>query len=141
MTSAIYLVIIAFALHPACPYNEIKRLMREADIVLHVESFDETQIKLVRLSFSTKITDCMQSGSMMMAIGPMSVASISYANNVPGCVVVNDLKNIDATIRSLINSKSTILKNAEKTNNFAKENIILDKIQKRLRNDFNSLLG
>lgn len=131
----------ASALHPACPYNEIKRLMREADIVLHVESFDETQIQLVRLSFSTKITDCMQSGSMMMAIGPMSVASISYANNVPGCVVVNDLKKIDAAILSLVNSKSTILKNAEKTNNFAKDNIIIDKIQKRLRNDFNSLLG
>ncbi len=41
-------------------YDEIKHIMHEADVVLHVESFDEKSIETVKYSFSTKIIDCLQ---------------------------------------------------------------------------------
>lgn len=126
-------------LHKPRPYEEIKQLMKEADIVLHVESFNEEQIKLVRLSFSTKITDCMQSGSMMMAIGPESVASIDYAKGVPGCIVVNNLNNLEDTIRRILKCKTIIIKNAAKTYEFAKKNFEIKQLRNRLKSEFESL--
>lgn len=127
-------------LHKARSFEDIKQIMRESDIVLHVESFDEEQMKLVRLSFSTKITDCMQSGSMMMAIGPDAVASIDYATRLPGCVVVNNLDNLESTIRGLLDSNNTIVENAAKTNRFAKENVEINQLRNRLKSEFESLL-
>ena len=129
----------ASTLHKARSFEDIKQIMREADIVLHVESFDEEQMKLVRLSFSTKITDCMQSGSMMMAIGPEIVASIDYATRLPGCVVVNNLDNLDKTIRGLLDCNNTIIENAAKTNRFALKNVELNQLRNRLKSEFESL--
>ena len=129
----------ASRLHKAKPYEEIKQIMKESDIVLHVESFDEEQMKRVRLSFSTKITDCMQSGSMMMAIGPDTVASIDYASRIPGCIVINNIDNIKNTISHLLESNSIILDNAAQTNEFAKKYIDIGQVRNRLKSDFESL--
>lgn len=130
----------ASTLHAARPYEEIKQMMREADIVLHVESFDEEQMKLVRLSFSTKITDCMQSGAMMLAIGPPSVASIDYATRVPGCVVVNDLEKLDETVQSLVANSTLIIDNAAKTNKFAMEHVELSQLRNKIHMEFENLI-
>lgn len=128
-------------LHKARPFNEIKKIMHEADVVLHVESFDNEQMKLVRLSFSTKITDCMQSGAMMMAVGPDCVASIDYANRVPGCVVVNNLDSLEGVILGLVNSTSTIINNAAKTNEYAKEKVEISRLRKRMHSEFAALIN
>ncbi len=129
------------ALHSALPYEEIKKIMMAADVVLHVESFDSKQMELVRLSFSTKITDCMQSGAMMMAIGPNGIASIDYANNVPGCVVVNNLANLQSEISRIVSNPATIIKNATLTNDYALANIEIGKRRNHLRKEFNSLIS
>lgn len=131
----------ASTLHKARPFDEIKQIMRDADIVLHVESFNKEQMKLVRLSFSTKITDCMQSGSMMMAIGPNTIASIDYATHVPGCIVINNLENLENTIKVLVNHHSVILENAAKTNKYAKENIEIYSLRNRMRSEFTRLIN
>ena len=127
-------------LHNARPFEEIKQIMKDADIVLHVESFDEEQMKIVRLSFSTKITDCMQSGSMMMAIGPDSVASIDYATRIPGCVVVSNLTTLEETVRELVNNHSIIINRASKTNGFAVEKVEINQLRNRLKSEFELLL-
>lgn len=130
----------ASTLHKACSFGDIKKIMMDADVVLHVESFDEEQMELVRLSFSTKITDCMQSGSMMMAIGPKSVASIDFAAHVPGCVVVNDLNDLDDTVKMIVDNGYIIIENAKKTNAFAMECFELNNLRRRLYSEFKSLI-
>ena len=127
-------------LHKARPFEEIKQIMKDADVVLHVESFDEEQMKLVRLSFSTKITDCMQSGAMMLAIGPDSVASIDYVSHVPGCVVVNDLEKLDETVQSLVANRTLIIDNAAKTNKFAMEHVELSQLRNKIHMEFENLI-
>lgn len=131
----------ASTLHKARQFDEIKQIMKDADVVLHVESFDEEQMKLVRLSFSTKITDCMQSGSMMMAIGPDSVASIAYAREVPGCVIVNNLSDMYDIVQELVDSPSTIIENAIKTNEYSKKNIEIAQCRNRLKSEFEFLIN
>lgn len=130
----------ASTLHKTRSFDEIKQIMKDADVVLHVESFDEEQMKLVRLSFSTKITDCMQSGAMMLAIGPPSVASIDYATSVPGCVVVNDLEKLDETVQSLVANSTLIIDNAAKTNKFAMEHVELSQLRNKIHMEFENLI-
>ncbi len=124
------------------PFSEIKEIMHSCDIVLHVESFDRKQMDLVRLSFSTKITDCMQSGSVMMAIGPAGIASIEYPkNSIPGAIVVNSLDELPNVIGSIVESPEQLNTRAEAMNQFAKEAAEISKVRNRLRTDFVELLN
>ncbi len=116
------------------PYGEIKQILSNSDIVLHVESFDPKQIEVVKYSFSTKLIDCMQSGSVMMAIGPDSTSSIKYAMRVPGSITVADLSTLEATVDKL--AKDNLFEMAQKTREFAVKNHSADNLRERLIKDF-----
>lgn len=132
----------ASCLNDPKPFSEIKEIMHSSDIVLHVESFDKEQMDVVRLSFSTKITDCMQSGSVMMAIGPAGIASIEYPkNSIPGAIVVNSLDELPNVVRSIVDNPEQLISRAEEMNQFAKEAAEISKVRNRLRTDFVELLN
>jgi hypothetical protein len=128
-------------LFPAKPYAEIIRIMKAADIVLHVESFDQKQMDVVRYSFSTKITDCMQSGAMIMAIGPDSLASIDYLANVPGTIVVTDVRKLERILSELLNNPQSILENAHAANVFARKELAINTVRNKLHNEFYALVN
>ena len=127
------------SLNPPKPYEEIQMMMNSSDIVLHVESFDQKQIEYVHYSFSTKITDCLQSGAMVLAIGPECIASIDFLKKVPGVVVVTDLKSLAPTLSSIINNAQTISSKAIQTNEYARSNLSIDRVRSRLQNDFTEI--
>ena len=120
------------------PYVEILRIMQEADIVLHVESFDDEQQRIVRYSFSTKIIDCLQSESVFLCIGPKGIASIEYAKKIPGAIVVDDINNLEAALERIGNTELKEL--AQLTNCFAKENHTISQTTERLENELRSLV-
>lgn len=120
------------------PYEEIKRIMDKSDMVLHVESFKESEIKKVRYSFSTKIIDCLQSKSVFMVIGPKGIASVEYARKIPGVVTVDSPDGIYASLCEL--AEKDLHESANLTLEFSQENHNLSQIQTKLRNDF-ILLG
>lgn len=128
------------SLYPPKPYAEIKDILNSSDIVLHVESFDKEQERIVRLSFSTKITDCLQSGSMVMGIGPTSVASIDFLKNTPGVITITDTNQIVNKLQSLAENSQTILENAKITHEYAREEMSMSRVQKRLQNDLIGLV-
>lgn len=72
------------------PYDEVCKEMDKSDMALFIESFDRRYVRLTRLSFSTKIIDCMQSTAAILAIGPQDIAPIDYLlrNNL-GYVISN----------------------------------------------------
>lgn len=117
------------------PYEEIKQIMREADIVLHVESFEKKEIETVRYSFSTKIIDCIQSGTQVLGIGPKGIASIEYLKKVEGTIVVDDKTKIESTVRNIGQNENKIIKNAFCTRSYALEHHNIDDVQKKLRED------
>ena len=127
-------------LHPSKPYSEITTILKDADIVLHVESFDREQREVVRYSFSTKITDCLQSGAMVMAIGPDDIASIDFMKRVPGAIVVTDMQNLGSVLLSLLQNPQSILDNARFANAFARREMCIEGVRLRLQNDFDSLI-
>lgn len=121
------------------PYDEIKEILHSTDIVLHVESFEQKQIDYVHYSFSTKIMDCLQSGSVTMAIGPAGIASIEYIRKIPGAIVVDGLQNVQSVLNDVIQHKSELNIMAEKSRAFAVQNHDVHTVRSRLRADFERL--
>ena len=120
-------------------YEEIKQIMHEADVVLHVESFEEQQKDTVRYSFSTKIIDCLQSGSQVLGIGPAGISSIEYLKKVDGAVVIDQQGQVGYVVEELI-QKNKILENAKQTRQYALQKHELNSVQEKLRDEFEKLL-
>ena len=80
------------------------RLLQDADVAVHVESFSEDMCRRTRLSISTKIADYLGAGKCIMAIGKAELASIQHINNV--ACVVNDISKIEEGIKKLAENVS-----------------------------------
>ena len=122
----------------AKPFSEIVEILNKADVVLQVESFDEKQKKIVKHSFSTKITDCMQSGSVLFAIGPKEVASMQAAEDIEGAFAAFSIEEISDAIKQIANAD--LYENALKTREYAKEHFSIEKVQQKLIEDFKSII-
>ena len=101
------------------PYHEIQKLNSYADIVLHVESADRLQQKKTRLSFSTKIIDCMQSGSAVLAIGPAHLASIQYLQQSRAAFVAESVEEAANILTYVSRKPKCILEKATRMQLFA----------------------
>lgn len=130
----------AAQVHSAVTYEQVKKIMSESDLALHVESFSQQHIRITRLSFSTKISDCLQSGAVLFAIGPKELASIQYSEAIPGAIVVSDLNNVENVLRKIVDESSMLPQRAASIRSFAQENHEIKKVRAELRNDFLSLL-
>lgn len=122
------------------PYSEIKEIQNQADIILHVESFDQEQIDYVHYSFSTKIMDCLQSGSGIWAIGPSGIASIEYFRNIPGARVTCNLAQLPKTVEEILLNKESLLTAALQSRNFAIEKHDIHTVRAELKQAFSQLL-
>lgn len=101
------------------PYTEMQQILSQADLVLHIESFESSEIIKTKYSFSTKIIDCLQSGSVLLAIGPEEISSIMYIKKIPGAIVIDDLNNIRSTIIEILNDSKCLPKRAHKIREYA----------------------
>lgn len=122
------------------PYEEIKTILHDADYVLQVESFEQEQIDYIHYSFSTKIIDCLQSGSAVLAIGPAGIASIEYLRKIEGVIVIDSIDNIWDVVSQAIEETDSIITNAEKIREFATAHHDMTTNRQNLREAFCSLL-
>lgn len=90
------------AIHDSISYSELLMKYQESDIALHTESFDPMFSDYTRLSFSTKIVDCLQSGTAVLAIGPRNNAGVAYLEREKAAVCCTDIDTIETSIRSII---------------------------------------
>ena len=102
-------------------YEVIKQQLSCADIVVHVESFEDSQILKTRYSFSTKIIDYLQSGSVVLAIGPKEISSIKYIEKIPGTYVIDNLDHLQTDFDHLLSEASDFCHRAKKTREFAQQ--------------------
>ena len=115
-------------------YSKVKEILQESDIVLHVESFKQKEIKKTRLSFSTKIVDCMQSGSCLLAVGPLETASISLLNDYKIAQIISSdhVEVIKKSILNLVKNTEIITNTAAEMYNFACKYHSVQSINKNL---------
>ena len=114
--------------------------MSEADVVLHVESFDANQMKRVQYSFSTKITDCLQSGNVLLAIGPAGISSIEYPRRVPGAMVIDDLHDLYDRLHILLSDEKDLVNRAKQIREYALDKHSVESVINKLRADFEHIL-
>ena len=119
----------------AVSFIEVEKIMRDADIVLHVESFNKKHIKITKYSFSTKITDCIQSGNCIMGVGPSELASINFLKESKGAIIANSyiclvsqLNNISLNIEIINDYRLNMFE-------FSRELFDLDLIRNRFFDD------
>jgi hypothetical protein len=71
--------------------GEVRDLQLDANVLVHVESFDEASQLITRLSLSTKIPQYLMAGRCVLAFGPAQAASIRYiADSGAGIAVSTD---------------------------------------------------
>lgn len=123
-------------LHGAIPFDELTERYRESDVAVHVESFDLKNRLITRLSFSTKIIDCMNSGCAILAVGPAAQAGIAYLKQWDAAVCVNDMKALSSTVYELVSHPESIKDYAMKANRLGRKNHIKSDIEEKIRKDF-----
>jgi len=119
----------------AVSFNKIKKIMEDADIVLHVEAFDKKNIQKTKYSFSTKITDCIQSGNCVMGIGPSEIASIKFLKNSEGAIIANSYAEIVCQLQKISLDIKIINDYRISMYDFSKDLFDLESIRESVRKD------
>lgn len=127
-------------IHPQKSYNEIMRILSDADIVLHVESNNEAEISRTRLSFSTKIIDYFQSGSAVLTIGPLEATSVRYLQSVEGVLYGNDRESIKSILNDVLSNPDILNESVVKIRNYAMMAHSIDAVQSKLKLELNNLI-
>ena len=98
--------------------KEYERAINNADILIHVESFNDETIDLIKHSISTKISESLSSGKCLLAYGPSNVASFSFLNNTNSAFIINKDDDLKYKLQQLLNDdklRKKIIDNAYKT--------------------------
>lgn len=122
------------------PSNEVKGVQRNADILVHVESFKLKERLSTRLSFSTKIVDYFESGKCIFAVGWKEAASIDYLINNNAAMVATSENEIEEKLHLLIEKPEMIINYGKKSWACGKRNHQLEQIQKMLRTDLATIV-
>ena len=99
--------------HSAVSQEELENIYHNSDIALHTESFDLKNRLAVRMSFSTKIVDCLSSGCAVMAICDKKQGGFVYLKENNAALCVSSKSEIYNTLESIANNQNIILDYAE----------------------------
>lgn len=122
------------------PSSEVKNIQRDADILVHVESFELTEKYSARLSFSTKIVDYLEAGRCIIAVGWEKTGAIEYLNEHDAAVVITDIHQIYNKLNNLIENKKLIFNYSMKGFEFGKKNHQINVIREGLYSDLKSIV-
>lgn len=126
----------ACRLLPPVPYDTLIKLHNDYDIALHVEGFDIRSKAKVRMSFSTKIIDCLASGCATMCICDEMQGGLDYIkSNDLGICVTNPSKTKE-TLLQIINNPAIIDEYRLKAHNYGLMNHNQEEINAEMYEDF-----
>lgn len=103
-------------------YDQVKEVMAESDILLHVEDFHEENIDFCRYSLSTKIADSLMSNRCLLCYGPREVASIKYIMSQKCALVATDEIELVNTLEWICNNPNQLSEIASKALAIAENN-------------------
>ena len=117
-------------------YEAIPEILNDADVLLHVESFEKQQMLATSLSFSTKLVDYFEASKPVFALGWKNAASIKYLKNNSIGIVANNPNDLSKEILFLLDNKDSFNTIGSEMWKFGKEHhnkdIILANFEKQL---------
>lgn len=104
--------------------DEVLKLQREADVLVHVEGFDSQDRRRTKYSISTKLPQYMAAGACIFAYGPKEVASMKYIGESEIGLAVGDpdMKLLCAALSRIISESSLRRSLGQRSRRFALEN-------------------
>lgn len=125
--------------HTAVDGGQLKKLYSQSDIALHCESFSLKNRLTTRLSFSTKIIDCLASGCAVMAIAWKEQTGLKYLRSQDAAVCITDLSLLEENLRAFAEHPQRVREYAQKARKCAVQNHDITKIQAMLLEEFQRL--
>lgn len=122
--------------HPVVPISELKDIYLKSDIALHCESFDLRNRLDVRLSFSTKIVDCLDSGCAVMAICDPKQAGFAYLKRNDAAICVSSRKEIQDALIEITRNPSRLISYQKKAFELGRKNHNETVVRDMLLKDF-----
>lgn len=113
------------------PFNKVREVLLDADIVVHVESFGLKDRLETRLSFSTKLVDYFESGRCIFAVGWKNAASIDYLIQNDAAVVATSTGEMESKLKELISNHQLIMDYGQKAWNCGERNHQIATIKKQ----------
>ncbi|MBE5958508.1 MAG: glycosyltransferase family 4 protein [Lachnospiraceae bacterium] len=108
--------------HGGVSYEEVKCIMENSDVILHVEGFEKENIQFAKYSLSTKIADCLVSNRCIMCFGPREVASVDYLIREKCAIVATDEKTLLMQLAQICDSPRILVETAKKAVEIGKKN-------------------
>ncbi len=121
--------------HGRVPYSEIKRVEKEADILVHIEGLSLKDRLAVHQSFSTKLVDFFELGKCIFAVGSYDESFAKHLIDNDAAVVATDKKQVYYKLKELVECKERIIEYGKKAYACGKRHHDKEKIQKMLKED------
>lgn len=103
--------------------EELKIKLNKADILVHVEAFDNKSKASTMLSFSTKISEYIYLNKAILAVGPSEVASIEYLSKIESTLLIDNINELDKKLSNFFAKNNISQSNVNDTNYLAPVNI------------------
>ncbi|MCF8020014.1 MAG: hypothetical protein K9L62_11490 [Vallitaleaceae bacterium] len=84
------------------PYSEVQKEMSSSDIVVIVEGFKDSEVRITRYSLSTKVADSLASGSNILVYGSIKCGAIEYMKMTDSATVCDKKEELVSCITDLI---------------------------------------
>lgn len=116
--------------------DELSKIYQDSDVAIHCESFDLKYRLMTRLSFSTKIIDCFQSGCAILAIAWEEHTGIKCLKREDAAICVTRVKDIQGAVTRIVENPKLIQEYALKAYECEKRNHRIEDVQKKLYDAF-----
>ena len=130
---------VSSRVHKAVSMVELMEIYHHSDVALHVEAFDVTNRHIVRMSFSTKIIDCMDSGCAVMAICDEKQAGGAYLRRNGCAICINDLSEVAHVLRNILDNPLLLIDYQHKAFEVGRKYHLQKNITRDLIQDFESI--
>lgn len=116
--------------------EQLAKIYQESDVAIHCESFDLKYRLMTRLSFSTKIIDCFQSGCAILAIAWKEHTGIKCLKREDAAICVTSLKDIKGAVTRIVENPKLIQEYSLKAYECEKRNHRIEDVQRKLYDAF-----
>lgn len=125
--------------HGIVSFDNLQNIYRKSDIAIHCESFSLKNKLLTRLSFSTKIIDCLNSSCAVLAIAWNKQAGYAYLKREDAAFCIDEAKKIKKELPKLINDCSLLMSYSNKAWECGKRNHNQDEVRSSFVEDLKKI--
>lgn len=122
--------------HDVVSIEQLKDIYHNSDVALHAEAFDLTNRLAVRMSFSGKIVDCLDSGCAVMAICDEKQAGFAYLKRNDGAICISDKSKIKSVLNDILKNPQILVDYQHKAFELGRKHHLQTQIDCMIKADF-----